>query len=89
MSDRKNREEISTNDLSYILEVNQKAIELNIEVEKQNEQVINLLNDVRQATEKMEEKLEEIDRSLFRLMVLLSSSGAGIIFTLIQQFLHH
>lgn len=37
---------ITSNDLEYILDVNKKSIEINLEVEKQNEQVIAKLDDL-------------------------------------------
>ena len=89
MTEKKHHEEISAADLATILEVNHKAIEINLEVEKQNEQVLNILDGVKEAMGKMQDKIEEIDRSLFRLMVILSSAGAGTIFTILQTFLHH
>jgi chromosome segregation ATPase len=41
------RDNITAQDLQVILDVNKKAIEINIEVEKQNEQVISILHSLK------------------------------------------
>lgn len=55
MSEKKTSKEeevaLTASDLEYILEVNKKAIEINIEVEKQNDQVLENL-------EKIDKKIE-------------------------------
>ena len=88
MVDHKNTD-LSASDLLSILEVNRKTVEIHLEVEKQNEQVLSMLKEMKEASGKMEEKMEELDRGLFRLMVILSSAGAGTLLTLLQQFMHH
>jgi len=88
MVDHKNTD-LSASDLLSILEVNRKTVEIHLEVEKQNEQVLSMLKEMKEAAGKMEEKMEELDRGLFRLMVILSSAGAGTLLTLLQQFMHH
>ena len=47
-------------DFEYILEVNKKAIEINIEVEKQNEQIIECLDDNKLVYDRIEEKIDNI-----------------------------
>jgi DNA repair ATPase RecN len=133
------------NDLKYILSVNEKSIELNLEVSKQNETVIELLeeldnkldnieksnfvicdllkddnnhdhntiiNFVKSIDENMKElncsikelkemkssvvsienelkgKIVDIDRNLFRLMIVMGSTGVGLIVSIVQGFLH-
>lgn len=132
-TEKKNKEEfLTSNDLEYILEVNKKSIEINIEVEKQNEQVISLLEDfqeknkdsdkkldslgenqktilriteenqenLKNSQKKIEEiqlfskevmeikkKIEEIEKNLFRLVIILGSAGIGTLVTIIQAYL--
>lgn len=132
-------EEVLTNtDLKYILDVNKKAIEINIEVEKQNDQVISTLDEFKEFIERIEDKLdtviteqkehkrltseakgtveeskeiseeihkiseetneiikdslkkkiEEIEKNLFRLIIILGSAGIGTLVTIIQSYLH-
>lgn len=138
IKDDDSEEFITSSDLDYILEVNKKAIEINIEVEKQNEQVLstlenlstssesfdeklaNLIQDARDhkrileetkkitedskklieetkkvsddtlkiIKEKIEKQVEEIEKSLFRLIIILGSAGIGAIVTIIQSLLH-
>jgi hypothetical protein len=45
-SNKKDSENITSSDIKYILDVNQKAIEIYIEVEKQNEEIIEMLNNL-------------------------------------------
>lgn len=127
---------ITSQDLRVILDVNKKAIEINIEVEKQNEQVLSILQslkedvkdiyleynnfkysiqeigrfveDIKKAKEdnrknlesiknnidsiekivsSIEKKNSEIDKNIFRLVIILSSAGVGIIATLLQSLL--
>lgn len=130
---------ITSQDLQNILEVNKKGIEINIEVEKQNEQVISLLEnfensfgateeklnsiieiqkDIKRLTEenkkiledsksdiedikksseevnklislKVEKKIEDIDKNLLKLIIILGSAGVGTIFTIVQSYLQH
>lgn len=103
-------ENITSSELEYILDVNKKAIEINLEVEKQNEQTLNSLERIEEKiddiTEKqkdhiriteeialklkddIEAKIEEIEKNLFRLVIILGSAGVGTILTIIQTFLH-
>lgn len=131
-------EVLTSSEFKYILEVNRKAIEINIEVAKQNEQVISNLEEFKDLVERIEEKLEtvideqkehkrltldakgtieeskeitediqkiseesneiikdnlkkkieEIEKNLFRLIIILGSAGIGTLVTIIQSFLH-
>jgi len=150
----------TSSDLKYILEVNEKAIEIYVEVEKQNDQILNTLEYFKEAAAKFEEdlkitkasdakveellvddnahdhgviiellkdlssdisdlkkemgelkssgsklkdstdaitkqldtevkaKISEIEKNLFRLVIILGSAGVGTIFTILQTFLH-
>lgn len=102
---------ITSSELEYILDVNKKAIEIHIEVEKQNEQILDTLEkidnklliiideqkeqkrlaeDTQTALEEeVQEKVDEIEKALFRLSVILSSASIGAILTIIQAFLHN
>jgi hypothetical protein len=143
----------SSSDLKYILDVNQKAVEIYVEVEKQNDQILKILNDFKETVNRIEEelgllkqselnveellrddndhdhsvmaemiktlsgniqtltdevrdiqttvytnktiideiktKIAEIDKNLFRLVIILGSAGIGTIFTVLQTFLPH
>lgn len=109
--DRDGDNNITSSELEYILDVNKKAIEIQIEVEKQNEQILESLEEItgqlviviseqkeqkRIAEETQEaledsiqEKVDEIEKALFRLTVVLSSASIGAILTIIQAFLHN
>lgn len=63
---------ITSGDLQYILEINKKAVEIYIEVVQQNEEIIETQNILKS-------KLEEIDRSIFRITVILTTIGTGTI----------
>lgn len=93
---------ITSTELGYILEVNKKAIEINVEVAQQHDQVLEQLNAIREdqeqilklseeidkSTKENETKIESIEKHLFRLDIILGSAGIGAILTLIQYFLH-
>jgi len=89
-NDLKNQEckehiRLSSGDLQNILEVNKKAIEIHLEVERQNEDIIKDLTYCK-------DKIDRIDTNLFRLVVILSSIGISSIISLIfciMQFLSH
>lgn len=83
-SDYENAEhtKLTSGDLQTILEVNKKAIEIHLEVEKQNEDIIEDLSYIRG-------KVDEIDKALFKLIIVLSSIGVGTIIGIIQLFLGH
>jgi hypothetical protein len=73
---------LTSGDLQNILEVNKKAIEIHLEVEKQNEDIIEDLSYIRG-------KVDEIDKALFKLIIVLSSIGVGTVIGIIQLFLGH
>lgn len=151
---------ISSADLQYILDVNQKAVEIYVEVEKQNDQILKTLEYFKEVAANTEERLDsiketesnieellkddnahdhntivdllksltsdikslsaeikelktsetktkdsidiinkliesevkakisEIDKNLFRLVIILGSAGIGTIFTILQTFVH-
>lgn len=122
---------ITSSELEYILEVNKKSIEINIEVAKQNEQTLSTLDrleekvdfifekqkdhmrvneegfkiieeakdvidEIKKLSEEtnktlkdaIEKKVEEIEKNLFRLVIILGSAGIGTLLTIIQAFLH-
>lgn len=127
MSDRDRKDEdgaITSNELRYILDINQKAVAIHLEVEQQNEQIIsaieklakkvdgiekNVENTARlsDTTEKevkligknvddtlklsiiTEDEIKKIEKSVFRLIIILSSTGIGLIVQIIQTFFHH
>jgi len=89
MANEKNRDydirvatKLSSADLQSILEVNKKAIEIHLEVEKQNEEILELL-------EHCKTKIDEIDKYLFKLVLVLSSIGISTVIGVLQLFLGH
>jgi len=111
---------LTVQDLNNILEVNQKALTIYLEVERQNEHVLEVLQeeadkldrleviedevkDVRRdiatfkksvdevgdTAKEIKKKLEDIDKNMFRLVLILGSAGIGTIITIIQAFLTH
>jgi hypothetical protein len=73
---------LTSADLQAILEVNKKAIEIHLEVEKQYEEILEHLVHCKT-------KIDEIDRYLFKLVIALSSIGISAIVGIIQLFLSH
>lgn len=67
---------LTSQDLETILEINKKAVEIYVEVENQNEEVLEKLK-----------KLEEIEKSLFKLTIIFGSMGLGTIIALIKLLL--
>lgn len=104
-SDKSGRDEaITSNELEYILDVNRKAVSIYNEVAHQNEEIIEKLDKLTTKIEtieknseetnksikgEVEDKIKSIDKNIFRLIIILSSTGAGIIYTVIQSFFHH
>lgn len=73
---------LTSGDLQTILEVNKKSIEIHIEVEKQNEDIIEELAYIRT-------KVDDIDKALFKLIIVLSSIGVGTVIGIIQMIIGH
>lgn len=87
MANDRNREydirvatKLSSADLQSILEVNKKAIEIHLEVEKQNEEILELLNHCKT-------KIDETEKYLFKLIIVLSSIGVSSVLGVIQLFM--
>lgn len=136
-------ETITTADLKYILDVNKKAVEIYIEVDKQNEKILETFEYFKEVAEdikdklgalkvseanmekmlsndsdvhddiqselgefkdtfssfevhndkmyevvtKVEKKIEEIEKNLFRLVLLLGSTGVGLIISIVSTYL--
>ena len=112
-SDGETNNGITSSELEYILEVNKKTIEINIEVERQYQEILDLLEKVnsrqdevltdqveqkgivksidRVLMEDLKEQIEEIEKGVFRLTIILSSFGLGALLTIIQALIqgHH
>lgn len=90
-SDKKHQEllgehaKLTSADLHNILEVNKKTIELHMATSHQFDDIIELLK-------YNKEKIDEVDKALFKLILILSSIGGsigiGTIIALIQFFIH-
>jgi hypothetical protein len=103
------KETITTTQMDVILEVNKKAIEIHSEVGRQNEDILEglenqakinedikeLLGKILEAVnetnvaikDNIEEKVEKVDKGLFRLIVILSTIGGGSVIAAVHQFL--
>lgn len=66
----------SVSDLKYILDVNQKAVEIYVEVEKQNDQILKTLDYFKEASSKAEEQLAAIRESNAVIEELLKDDNA-------------
>jgi tetrahydromethanopterin S-methyltransferase subunit G len=85
----KTEDNITASDLEYIIDVNKKAVEIHVEVVKQQEQVLTALEEIEEKIDSLTEKQSEIDKNMFRLVIILSGAGIGTLFSIIQSFLHH
>jgi len=105
-----NKDTITNSDIETILDVNRKAIEIHSEVGRQNEIILEDLDDKQKMMERndekldsilriveetntaiktnIEDKIDEIEKNLFRLIVILSTVGVGTIIAIIQAFIH-
>jgi hypothetical protein len=100
MSDSNNKnydsdEQINKRDLDVILEVNRKAIEIETSVADQNEEIIDLLNNIKDTQKiveeksfKLNDKLDELSKDMFKLQVLFVTGLLSIIAQIISVFLH-
>ena len=87
-------DQFNKKDLEIILEVNKKAIEIETAVTDQNEEIIGLLNDCKDAQEKMDEKLDKLveqatdtSKELFKIQVLFVTGLMALVAQIIQIFL--
>jgi uncharacterized protein YjcR len=53
-------EALTSSELKYILDVNKKSIEINIEVEKQNEEIIENLEEFKESANEIEQKISNL-----------------------------
>lgn len=84
---------LTSSDLKTILEVNKKSAEIYVEVEQQNEDILKDLSFAKDRLQEIDNKIVEMDKSLFRLIVLLGtlvgSLGLGTVIAIIQWLLSH
>lgn len=85
---------ISKSEISTILDVNRKAIELHTEVSGQYEEIVDELESNKNKLTKIEDEIksiskniEKIDRDLFKISVFMSSGIITLILTIIQMFI--
>jgi len=95
MIDRLN-ENLKKKDLDLILEVNKKAIDIEMEVVEQNEEVLEHLSDLKKEQKNANEKIdkiykqsEETSRELFRIQVLFLTGLLSLVLQVIQLFAGH
>lgn len=93
---------ITSNELEYILDVNRKSISIYNAVSQQNEDILETLdelknviseikettNDTNKIVDEQKSKIIDIDKNILRLVVILSTIGAGTIIQFILQFIH-
>lgn len=101
---------ITSEELNFIIKVNQKAIEIQSEVSKQNEDILETLEKIEEFEEEIEDKIdniidiikqtnaaikeniekkvEDIEKNVFRLIIILTTTGIGTIINIIQTFMH-
>ena len=84
-------EQINKHDLTVILEVNRKAIEIETGVADQNEEIISLLTENKEQIEKckedtsdISEKIEKLDRELFKIQVLFLTGVLSLVVQILQ-----
>jgi hypothetical protein len=94
---------VTATELEYILDVNKKAIEIHLEVERQNEQILETLgkmNDqiaealnreenARSVLKDIQKGLDKLNSALFKLLTIFGVVGAGTIISVIQSCIHH
>lgn len=66
---------LTSSDLKYILDVNKKAIEIYIEVDKQNEKILETFESFKEIYDTIQEELEILKKNETNIEVLLSSDN--------------
>lgn len=94
MVDKINNENVKKKDLELILEVNKKAIEIESEIAEQNEEIIELLSDIKKTQgdqdKKIDEITEEVDKTnkdLFKIQVLFITGLLSLVIQIVQIFI--
>ncbi len=80
---------LTSGDLRYILEANKKSVEIYLEVEKQNEDVLEKLEELITLQKETASSIKGIDRSFFQLKVILGTIGTGTIIGVLKIILGH
>lgn len=87
---------VQKRDLDLILEVNRKAIEIEMEVVEQNEEVIKYLTDIQKTQtdidakiDKLVEKTDSISKDLFKIQVLFVTGLLSLVVQIFQIFFKH
>ena len=87
-------EQLNKRDLEVFLEVNKKAVEIEIEVAEQNEEIISLLNDNKKKQDDLDVKVdklikqtEEINKDIFKIQVLFITGILSLVIQIIQMFI--
>ena len=98
----KPNQNINKKDLDLILEVNKKAIEIEMEVASQNEEIIELLNNTESSNKKIEEIVskivveelkkitksnEDLSKEFFKMQVLYITGLLTLIIQVVQIFM--
>lgn len=93
---------ITLSEIKSILDVNEKAIEIYIEVQEQNDEILEKLEKIQTSQEDQKEKItyihnyvrdilmkkiSDIDKNIFRLLVILGVGSAGTITTAIVSII--
>lgn len=93
MAERSSNENINKKDLDLILEVNKKAIEIETAVADQNEEVLSLLSKIKENQDKIDYKLdkinkhsEDLSKDIFKIQVLFISGLLSLVIQVLQMF---
>jgi hypothetical protein len=100
MVDRSNADNLKKQDLELILEVNKKAIQIQTEVAERHEEIVEVLDEIKNIQGNQDRKLEEqdekldklvvnseaTDKSLFRIQVLFVTGLLALVAQIIQIF---
>jgi len=78
---------LNKNDLTIILEVNKKAVEIQAATASQNEEIINQLDKLEKSLEESGKKIEGIEKTLFKLQIIIVAGLIPILLEAVKLFL--
>jgi hypothetical protein len=85
------QEQLQKKDLDILTEIHRRSIEISVEVAEQNSEMLNSLSNIKDSNGHLDTKIdklvklsEDIDRTLFRLGVVMATGVIGIVVQIIQ-----
>ena len=85
---------LQKSDMDAVLEVNKKAIEIHSEIYEQNEDIVNKLESLESKlkyntdiTAKMSKDVDDMNKSMFKIYVLLTSGVVSLIIQIISMII--